>query len=100
MRRCLLRWRACKCFPFLFSLFGGDGSLYPFPSLLPFFSLLFPVQDINAFLGWLGLTLFSNRLVLVAVYCLMIAHPGFVFKKDRKDRSSAISQQELQEYNK
>ncbi|EAQ83263.1 hypothetical protein CHGG_09667 [Chaetomium globosum CBS 148.51] len=37
-------------------------------------------------------------LVLVAVYCLMIAHPGFVFKRGRKDRSSAISQQELQEY--
>jgi hypothetical protein len=72
----------------------------PFPPFSPSFLCLFPVQDINAFLDWLELTLFSNRLVLVAVYCLMIAHPGFVFKKDRKDRSSAISQQELQEYNK
>ncbi|KAH6623571.1 RTA1 like protein-domain-containing protein [Chaetomium tenue] len=39
-------------------------------------------------------------LVLVAVYCLMIAHPGFVFKRGARNRSSAISQQELQEYNK
>jgi hypothetical protein len=38
-------------------------------------------------------------MVLVAVYCLMIGHPGLVFKQERqKDRASGISQQELQEY--
>ena len=39
-------------------------------------------------------------MVLVAVYCLMIGHPGLVFQRDQqKDRASGLSQQELQEYN-
>ncbi|KAH6847318.1 RTA1 like protein-domain-containing protein [Chaetomium sp. MPI-CAGE-AT-0009] len=52
------------------------------------------VRDEPLFIGLEGV------MVLVAVYCLMIGHPGFVFKKERKDRSSGLSQQELQEYNK
>ncbi|KAI0385579.1 RTA1 like protein-domain-containing protein [Hypomontagnella monticulosa] len=31
-------------------------------------------------------------LVIVAVYCLMIAHPGFVFKKDQKERPDRWSE--------
>ncbi|KAK3290680.1 RTA1 like protein-domain-containing protein [Chaetomium fimeti] len=52
------------------------------------------VRDEPLFIGLEGVV------VLTAVYCLMIGHPGFVFKKERKDRSSGLSQQELQQYNK
>ena len=76
----------------------GRGVFYTVSLSYPLSSLFSFLSGIHFSLGWPVLTLFSNRLVLVAVYCLMIAHPGFVFKRGRKDRSSAISQQELQEY--
>lgn len=38
-----------------------------------------------------------DSMILVAVYCLMIGHPGFVFKKGPKEETSEHGQQELQE---
>lgn len=36
-------------------------------------------------------------MILAAVYCLMIGHPGLVFKAEQKNRESVHSQHELQE---
>jgi hypothetical protein len=40
------------------------------------------------------------RMVLTAVFCLMVGHPGFVFKSKGKLGASGDSQRELQEYTK
>jgi hypothetical protein len=37
-------------------------------------------------------------MVLVAVYLLMVGHPGFVFKQGLKKGTSGHCQQELEEY--
>lgn len=50
-------------------------------------------------LSCLDLTGYSipTRMVLAAVYCLMIGHPGFVFKPEESNPESVHSQHELQE---
>jgi hypothetical protein len=37
-------------------------------------------------------------MVLGSVYCLMIGHPGLVFKSGAKDQAPDPNPQELQEY--
>jgi hypothetical protein len=39
-----------------------------------------------------------NSLVLAAVYCLMVGHPGLVFNQEHKDRTPGHDRQELHEY--